>query len=151
METERQITIYALCAPDTNEIRYIGQSANVDTRLKAHITTAFAGTAKRDIWIRSLLTNGKLPTIRALSVTSPETADAAERDAIVQARQDGKKLVNCEYNHPHSRTKREHPKREKVTISFRVSQRLAERFEKLAKMYGTKEMALLIAMDRLRE
>lgn len=38
--TERQVTIYALCDPDTNEVRYIGQTVNMAMRLQGHMADA---------------------------------------------------------------------------------------------------------------
>lgn len=146
--TNQQVSIYALCDPVTNDIRYIGQSIDPDTRLKNHISTSFTGTSKRDIWIRSLLLSGKFPVLQTLSVIDVTEADAAEVQAISQAKKDGAKLVNgTDSAIGGAVRKRTQPERIKMT--FNVARRTAELIEQHAPMYGGKDKLLMMLVDRL--
>lgn len=61
--------IYALCHPDTDEIRYVGKTiSNPHARLLAHLREARSsrGPSHKRNWIRKLLKQGKTPTVRTL-------------------------------------------------------------------------------------
>lgn len=92
----RPTIIYALCDPDTKEIRYIGQTTNLKARLLAHMTEAYAErrNSPKVKWIRELLAQGKKPTIIALHEISIPEANEAEHKAIKNARANGAKLLN---------------------------------------------------------
>lgn len=147
MSDERQVTIYALCEPESNEIRYIGQSIDPDVRIRNHISTSFAGTTKRDNWIRSLLISGKFPVLQTLSVIDIAEADAAEVQAIKQAKKDGFKLVNGTES-PNGGAMGKRPRPERTTITFGVARRTLEIIERLAPEYGGKDNLLMMLVDR---
>ena len=56
---ERQVSIYALCDPDTEEIRYIGQTVNLKKRTYEHINKIHVGNKKKQDWMNSLVSQGK--------------------------------------------------------------------------------------------
>lgn len=86
--------IYALCCPDTGEIRYIGKANNPELRLKSHIKDS----ARRDYplyrWMRKLSITGKLPVMVVISEESNDSWEQAEREAIKKYRESGANLLN---------------------------------------------------------
>ena len=90
----RNVTIYALCDPDTDEIRYIGQTTNIELRYKQHLSlNVISGKRKYD-WVKGLSEQSKKPTIKVLFVVPKENANDAERTAIHNALAKGFDLVN---------------------------------------------------------
>lgn len=90
------IYIYALCCPRTGEIRYIGKTNNLESRLKHHISTLkIHSTLWRARWMASLISEGLRPTIKALREL-PEGSDwaQAERDEIAKHYALGCRLTN---------------------------------------------------------
>lgn len=94
METERQVTIYALCEPDTNEIRYIGQTVNIKRRLYEHVNSPKVGNKNKQDWVQSLLAQGQAPLLKILCIVNRAAANQAETDEIARATQDGANLLN---------------------------------------------------------
>ena len=70
--------VYALCEPDTDEIRYIGATKqSPKDRLKAHI---YGQTSKSvSEWISGLQNNDKLPDVKVLSEVSLSELAGEER------------------------------------------------------------------------
>jgi|JI6StandDraft_1071083.scaffolds.fasta_scaffold58683_2 hypothetical protein len=69
------ITIYKLCCPITNEIRYVGiTTKSLTKRLASHINAAQKTGAKthRESWIRGLLNKGLKPLIEELETFKGE-------------------------------------------------------------------------------
>jgi hypothetical protein len=89
--------IYALCCPDTEEIRYIGKADNPPARLRGHISRAKTTNEAHHScnWIRSLIRNGKLPSLIILEQV-PDGIDwrEAERRHIATAQAKGLRLTN---------------------------------------------------------
>lgn len=56
--------IYALCEPDTGEIRYIGKADDPDKRLGQHLTDKSGN--HRTNWIKSLIKKGKYPRLEII-------------------------------------------------------------------------------------
>ncbi len=94
------VTIYALCEPDTDEVRYIGRSTNPRIRLYAHEGHARQGTrhVPSSEWVRGLLALGKKPLLRVLEVVAVNEAAAAEQRAIAAYRSAGCRLLNATHN-----------------------------------------------------
>lgn len=68
-KTEQKCIVYALSHPDTNEIRYIGQTIKtIERRFSCHLCKAKSGI-KWPVydWIRKLLKNNKIPKIFVIS------------------------------------------------------------------------------------
>jgi hypothetical protein len=99
----KQITIYALHDPTSNDLRYIGQTKHVlRTRLRGHLRDQH--TNARTLWIRELLERGLVPLIREVEViklrlgerpaTIWDRANEREDYWIRQMRKSGNKLLN---------------------------------------------------------
>jgi len=61
--------IYALCCPETNQIRYIGQSENINQRYAAHCSASNISKQKNYYgnWLRSLK---EKPVLRIIEITN---------------------------------------------------------------------------------
>lgn len=93
--TPGKTAIYAMCDPNTNEIRYIGQSINIKVRFAGHVTQARKDSPNRvSAWIRKLAAEDKLPYFRILEECDPENADNAEERHIYEAQIAGADLLN---------------------------------------------------------
>lgn len=85
--------IYALCDPDTGAVRYIGQTCYPRRRKWLHCSSSNnRGMRKVNIWVRSLLDQGKKPAFSIIEETTD--LDARERYWIAQARELGVELLN---------------------------------------------------------
>lgn len=74
--------IYALCCPDTGEVKYIGQSINIPLRFSQHkCGIGRSGSAK---WVRSLKEGGKVPVLKILERCLKEDLNDKEVEFIVQ-------------------------------------------------------------------
>lgn len=91
---ERQVNIYALCDPDTENVRYIGQTVNMRIRFYDHLNKLHVGNKKKQEWIQSLLDQGKIPLMKIICVVDQSKANQAEMDAIAEAKLNGADLVN---------------------------------------------------------
>jgi GIY-YIG catalytic domain len=85
--------IYALCDPQSGEIRYIGKADDVAKRLKGHLRER-----RRDFplyrWIAKLRRRGGVPAVVVLEECSPDSWQPAERQWIRECRQRGVRLLN---------------------------------------------------------
>ena len=59
----KKIYIYSLKDPETDEVRYIGKTTNINKRLRAHITRSKTNTYHSARWIKSLINKGLKPNI----------------------------------------------------------------------------------------
>jgi hypothetical protein len=87
--------IYALVEPDTETVRYVGQTADhLHQRRADHLRVR--GTSARANWLRSLIAQGTRPRIVLLEeVTGTRrNAYAAETQWIRKLRAEGHPLVN---------------------------------------------------------
>jgi hypothetical protein len=66
------IYIYSLKDPETNEIRYIGKTTNINTRLKAHITRSRHNKYHSARWVQSVLKRGFRPIIELVEECTEE-------------------------------------------------------------------------------
>lgn len=85
------VSIYALKDPRSDVIRYIGKTRNVDRRYREH---CFYGSPNRRMreWIVELSTEGLLPVICVLEITTLANAEERERHWIGQVKQTGQLL-----------------------------------------------------------
>lgn len=82
--------IYALCEPDTMEVRYVGKATNTARRLGQHICEARSRITPKDQWIYALSLRGHKPALVVLTET--ENWDAEERRLIAYHRLGGRLL-----------------------------------------------------------
>lgn len=87
-----QAAIYALCCPDTGEIRYIGKANDPMARLKSHLRDARRRRTPVYDWMNSLFRAGKVPQLRVLMQSQDWKAD--ERRLIAEHRATGSRLLN---------------------------------------------------------
>src|SRR5688572_1257241 len=88
--------IYCLSDPDTQEIRYIGQTTrSLKVRLNEHLSKKEMTplTYKRN-WIKSILDNGKLPLIEEIDKVDNKELDFWEEHYISLYKSWGLKLTN---------------------------------------------------------
>lgn len=66
---QKEYFVYALRDPQTDQVRYVGKSDNVERRFSGHINEAKRGrTDHKNRWIASLLKNGMRPSVVILEV-----------------------------------------------------------------------------------
>ena len=88
----KQICIYALIDPRTNEIRYVGKTDDLKTRIRRHNTEK--GKDHRYYWIHQLHQCGLKPEVIILEVVTKENWQERERYWISFYRDQGARLVN---------------------------------------------------------
>lgn len=76
--------IYALCDPDTEEVKYVGKSNNPKSRLSRHIADSKIKTSEKLIWVKSLLSINKLPLLKILEKVPVEVWEIKEKFWINQ-------------------------------------------------------------------
>lgn len=91
--------IYALTDPTTDEVRYIGKSASGLQRPRSHKhPSLLRATTAKNLWIRKLLSEGRMYGIRVLETLSSDASEAdaarAERKWIAEGRRLGWPLTN---------------------------------------------------------
>lgn len=85
--------MYALCDPDTGEIRYIGKANDAQQRLARHRRDMRRRNTPVYCWMRKLAGEGKQPTMQLLA-TAVDSWQELERALIAQYRADGARLLN---------------------------------------------------------
>lgn len=55
--------IYILIDPRNNQVRYVGQTINIEKRLKSHLRTNKTFNVRKEEWILSLINDGLKPEI----------------------------------------------------------------------------------------
>lgn len=89
------VYIYTLSDPTSNEIRYIGQTNDMEDRLSRHLSTYnLQDTTKKNNWIVSLYQKGVVPLMELLDIGNSDIIDDLERYWIAQFRNWGFKLTN---------------------------------------------------------
>ncbi len=92
--------IYVLIDPETNEIRYIGQTNDIKRRFNDHISSSKNDNSEsyntyKARWIRKLLSIGMLPIIEVIEECFDlETSNSRERYHIEKLTNEGCKLTN---------------------------------------------------------
>ena len=89
-------TIYALCEPDTGEVRYVGVTVvDPEHRLAQHVALAQSWeTSKKSRWIYGLKQRKLRPTVLTLETVPLSEAKAAEARWMAHYRAQGANLTN---------------------------------------------------------
>ena len=93
-------SIYALCDPDTGDVRYIGRTSYpLHHRLSNHVGSARSNKCNPALsqWINGLCDNGKRPGIILLEECSLTDADASEKAWIARYIERQCRLFNKAY------------------------------------------------------
>ena len=136
-------SIYALCDPDTGDVRYIGRtSTTLYQRLYVHISSGRPnpsrnGTPKLRDWISELLEGGKKPSIVLLAECPSDRSSETERQFILSYHRDGYNLLNTRGK---SGKIAKAPERE---ILLRMPAEMAARFDLVVKAKFTSRSALM--------
>lgn len=93
--------IYGLLDPNTNELRYIGQSIDIERRYKSHLSPAhlqvhtIAGqTTRKNRWLKKILTQNKKPILIIIEICEKPHFEEAEKFYISYFSAIGAKLTN---------------------------------------------------------
>lgn len=87
--------IYCLKDPNTDVIRYIGKTANPESRYNSHLgKRELSRFSYKTNWIKSLLKNNQFPYMEILEECSPETVDSREVYWIQFCKLNGIPLTN---------------------------------------------------------
>jgi len=81
------VQIYALCQPQTGEIKYIGKANNADKRYKSHLRECRRRRTPVYLWINKLLKNNLLPQLKVLTVVAVDKWEEIERKYIATHRE----------------------------------------------------------------
>ena len=85
--------IYALCDPETKEVRYIGVTKHPKHRLAQHINRRVP--SHKGNWIQSLRARGLEPGFSIITAVVFADWERAEREIIRQYRESGARLTNA--------------------------------------------------------
>jgi len=89
------IYIYTLTDPNTNMVRYVGKTNNLNNRLKSHICTAKKYNSHKNNWIKKLLIMNLKPIIDIIDIIDDESYwEPVEQYWISQFKTWGFNLVN---------------------------------------------------------
>jgi group I intron endonuclease len=85
---EKEVKIYVLKNPETNEIHYVGRSVNPKGRYRMHIHLAIKTKHKnkKDAWICSLLNKNLKPIMEIIDITSQKESIEKEKFWIEELR-----------------------------------------------------------------
>lgn len=86
--------IYALLAPESDEIRYVGKANDPWKRLKEHLTEATHETHHRANWLKLLMSQGHTPRLEIVAEVPVAEWKCWERYYIQYFRDSGFNLVN---------------------------------------------------------
>jgi predicted DNA-binding protein YlxM (UPF0122 family) len=109
MNTTRYI--YTLSCPISGEIRYVGQTNNIQRRLSKHITTSHTNPKTHcQCWIKGLIKKGYKPIIEEVTVCNVNEVDGEERFYISMFRYWGFDITNLESGGTNLKEVSEHTK-----------------------------------------
>jgi group I intron endonuclease len=89
--------IYTLSCPDTELVRYVGQTVDVQKRYNLHIFHSKNGSAKthKEKWINTLTNEGKKPLMEIVWDGNTSLLDQKETEFIALFKSFGAKLTNA--------------------------------------------------------
>lgn len=89
------IYIYGLVDPNTNKIRYVGKTQNLDERFQAHFRPSILKPrTRKNNWIKSLIWKNQKPRLVILEMTTKENWQEREQYWIAHLRKLNYKLTN---------------------------------------------------------
>jgi predicted GIY-YIG superfamily endonuclease len=88
------IYIYALLDPDTEEVRYIGKTNDLNKRMSGHCTVNRNPKTHKARWINKLIAQGKTPKMLVIEECNEDTWEEAECRWIAHYRTVNNKLTN---------------------------------------------------------
>jgi len=88
----KNVFVYVLRCPTTNEIRYVGQTVNTTKRLEGHLSCKTQ--KEKGKWIKSLLEEGKKPILEVVDKGNKKRMSAKEMSLINELRKKGANLFN---------------------------------------------------------
>jgi hypothetical protein len=96
MRQPTKAIIYALCDPDSGDIRYIGKThTSLKKRFHLHLSSARRGNkTPKALWIKHILSSGKRPTMIALEEVNYSDWPEAEARWMKIAYKSGCDLLN---------------------------------------------------------
>ena len=72
------VYIYTLTEKGTDEVKYVGQTNDLRTRLLGHISSAPVGTSRKSAWIKSVIDGGREIEIHPIEECSEDNANERE-------------------------------------------------------------------------
>lgn len=126
------IEIYALCDPESGEVRYVGKAQNAKERHKRHLNERHLGRPVNN-WVKSLLSNGKIPTFKILAYCPPEKWEQEERYWIAEYRKKGNLLNLADGGAMPSQTKEQRKKAARASYRAQLNKHPAWRAHVKAK------------------
>lgn len=98
VSVDRGEYVYELVDPDTSNVVYIGQSANVERRVNDHLREALASSELYD-WLRQKIETGKRPIVRVVGhADSKSELNRLEKERINSYVSEGIPLYNKVWN-----------------------------------------------------
>lgn len=92
---ERTAYIYTLCETGSDDVRYVGQTINIESRLAGHMDISkMADTNPKRIWIEDVLSRGSTLVINIIEETTPQNAQFREQHWIDYYLSLGAELTN---------------------------------------------------------
>lgn len=74
----RNLHIYVLKDPETDEIRYVGATNDLKRRLNFHLHPAARDQCAKTLWVKSLTDKGLLPIIESIERVDEDTCTERE-------------------------------------------------------------------------
>lgn len=89
------VEIYALCEPDSGEVRYVGRATDAEARYGVHLQPSRGLRAShKEQWIAGLLVRGERPALRILEVVRRSEQRAAELRWLLKFAGEGCRMTN---------------------------------------------------------
>ena len=89
-----KVFIYALCEPETGEVRYVGKATNPKNRFSHHVKLRDNPNKRKRDWIEGLLKVGNVPTLSILEEVEEDRWQEREKYHIARYKELGFDLVN---------------------------------------------------------
>lgn len=95
MKSERKVYIYILTEQGSNDVRYVGQTVNLEDRLIGHLDPSkMSESNPKRIWIEDVISRGSTLSINAIEETVPSKSREREQYWIDYYTESGAVLTN---------------------------------------------------------